>query len=109
MESNSNNPNQRDEKNDENYSVDEIMSRLKRNDRQKRSSDPSKDGELVTRNDGSQVVKVRKRKRRSSQPEKKKKQRATTNYFPSCKQMARFELEFAASIRKDLKKLTRRK
>lgn len=74
MESNSNNPNQRDEKNDENYSVDEIMSRLKRNDRQKRSSDPSKDGELVTRNDGSQVVKVRKRKRRSSQPEKKKKQ-----------------------------------
>lgn len=54
------------------------MARLKRNDRQKRSSssdsdpsDPRKDGELVTRADGSQVVKVRRRKRRSSQPQKK--------------------------------------
>ncbi|MBT8043660.1 MAG: hypothetical protein KJO79_01815, partial [Verrucomicrobiae bacterium] len=69
MESNSNIPNQ----GDENYSVDEMMARLKRNERRKRSSDPAQDGELVTRADGSQVVKVRKRKRRSKQPEKKQK------------------------------------
>lgn len=69
MESNSNTPNQ----DGENYSVDEMMARLKRNDKQKRTDSPDKDGELVTREDGSQVVKVRRRKRRSQQPEKKKK------------------------------------
>lgn len=59
----------------ENYSVDEMMAHLKRNDRQKQrhhNDDPSKQGELITREDGSQVVKVRRRKRRSQQPEKKK-------------------------------------
>ncbi len=55
----------------ENYSVDEMMARLKRNERQKRSANPANDGELITRPDGSQVVRVRKRKRRSKQPEKK--------------------------------------
>lgn len=68
MSSQYNNPGQ----GDENYSVDEMMDRLKRGEREKRQVDPSRDGELVTREDGSQVVKVRRRKRRSKQPEKKK-------------------------------------
>ncbi|MCP5534899.1 MAG: hypothetical protein H7A51_01560 [Akkermansiaceae bacterium] len=71
MEANPNNPKQ----GDENYSVDEMMARLKRNDRQKRADSSSREeGELITRPDGSQVVKVRRRKRRSKQPEKKQKQ-----------------------------------
>jgi len=49
------------------YSIDQIMERLKRN----RGSEPaSDDGELVTRPDGSQALRVRKRKRRSHQPHK---------------------------------------
>ncbi len=74
MESNANNSTP----GGENYSVDEMMARLKRNDRRKKSSgsdsrpsNAKQDGELVTRADGSQVVKVRRRKRRSSQPTKK--------------------------------------
>jgi hypothetical protein len=54
----------------EKYSIDEIMDRLK--------SAPSaapEDGELVTRTDGSQAFRVRKRKRRSSQPIKESQQR----------------------------------
>ena len=47
----------------DNYSVDEIMDRL-------RSRDKPAEQELVTRPDGTQVVKVRKRKRRSKQPHK---------------------------------------
>ncbi len=58
----------------ENYSVDEMMARLKRSERQKHSPDSAKDGELVTREDGSQVIKVRKRKRRSKQPAKRTQQ-----------------------------------
>ncbi len=48
----------------EKYSIDEIMDRLKAPP----SDDPS-NGLLVTRADGSQAIKVRKRKRRSSQPQ----------------------------------------
>ena len=49
-----------------NYSVDEMMERLRRGEREKQSSE---DGELVTREDGTQVMRVRRRKRRSKQPE----------------------------------------
>ncbi|MDC1406240.1 hypothetical protein N8314_01680 [Akkermansiaceae bacterium] len=55
----------------EHYSVDEMMARLKRHDRDKEQQDKIKDGELVTRPDGSQVIKVKKRRRRSKQPSKK--------------------------------------
>jgi len=49
------------------YSIDQIMERLKRN----RAPEPASDeGELVTRPDGSQALRVRKRKRRSHQPHK---------------------------------------
>lgn len=51
----------------EKYSLDEMMERLKGS-----SSDGKPDGELVTREDGSQAIRVRKRKRRSSQPHKEK-------------------------------------
>lgn len=54
------------------YSIDEIMERLR--DRGKRN-----EPELVTRPDGSQVIKVRRRKRRTRQPHKeaeRKRQRA---------------------------------
>ena len=47
------------------YSVDEMMEKLRKGEREKRRSDES---ELVTRPDGSQVVRVRRRKRRSTQP-----------------------------------------
>lgn len=54
------------------YSVDEMMERLKEGEREKRRSEES---ELVTRPDGSQVVRVRRRKRRSKQPHKAKQAR----------------------------------
>lgn len=47
------------------YSLDEMMERLKG----RPSEDPSS-GELVTRADGSQAIRVRKRKRRSDQPQR---------------------------------------
>jgi hypothetical protein len=47
----------------EKYSIDEMMERLKN-----KSDGTLEDGELVTRPDGTQVVRVRKRKRRSNQP-----------------------------------------
>lgn len=50
----------------ENYSIDDMIDRLKR--RSPEEGDDS--GELVTRADGSQVIRVRKRKRRSHQPHK---------------------------------------
>ena len=53
------------------YSVDEMMAQLKRHNRDKDQQDKIKDGELVTRPDGSQVIKVKKRRRRSKQPSKK--------------------------------------
>lgn len=56
------------------YSVDEMMANLKRGDRQKQRRSSGREGELVTREDGTQVVKVKRRKRRSKQPEKPKKQ-----------------------------------
>lgn len=49
----------------EKYSIDEMMDRLKGS-----PSENPDDGELVTRADGSQAIRVRKRKRRSSQPHK---------------------------------------
>jgi len=52
----------------EKYSIDEMMERLQ----SKPEADPSAEGELVTRPDGTQVIRVRKRKRRSSQPQKDK-------------------------------------
>ena len=45
----------------EKYTIDEMMDRLKNRD----SADP--EGELVTRSDGSQARKIKKRKRRSNQ------------------------------------------
>lgn len=50
----------------ENYSIDDMMDRLKNNPPTK-NEDAS---ELVTREDGSQVLRVRKRKRRSKQPQR---------------------------------------
>lgn len=48
------------------YSLDEMLERLKH-----RAPEPKPgDGELVTREDGSQLIKVRRRKRRSHQPHK---------------------------------------
>jgi len=49
----------------ERYSIDEMMDRLKN-----ASSGNPEDGELVTRSDGTQAIRVRKRKRRSKQPQK---------------------------------------
>lgn len=53
----------------EKYSIDEMMDRLKNV-----SSENPEDGELVTRPDGSQAIRVRKRKRRSTQPHKEQAQ-----------------------------------
>jgi hypothetical protein len=55
----------------ENYTISEMMDRLK----ERSSGDPSS-GELVTRADGSQAIKVRKRKRRSEQVERDSQKRA---------------------------------
>jgi hypothetical protein len=49
----------------EKYSIDDMMDRL-----QAGPSENPEDGELVTRADGSQAIRVRKRKRRSNQPHK---------------------------------------
>lgn len=51
----------------EHYSIDEMMDRLKQKDREKVTQKRIKEGELITRADGSQVIRVRKRKRRSKQ------------------------------------------
>jgi hypothetical protein len=56
----------------ENYSIDEMMERL----RSRSDGGNEGDSELVTRADGSQMYKVRKRKRRSQQPKKEKEKRA---------------------------------
>ena len=50
----------------EKYSIDEMMDRLK----SRPAETTAQDGELVTRSDGSQAIRVRKRKRRSHQPHK---------------------------------------
>lgn len=55
----------------EKYSIDEMMDRLK-----SAPSESPEEGELVTRADGTQAIRVRKRKRRSSQPVKRE-QRAS--------------------------------
>jgi hypothetical protein len=47
----------------EKYSIDEMMDRLKSG-----SSENHEDGELVTRSDGTQAIRVKKRKRRTNQP-----------------------------------------
>ncbi len=54
----------------EKYSIDEMMNRLTATP----SDDPA-NGELVTRSDGSQAIRVRKRKRRSTQPHKERAER----------------------------------
>lgn len=54
----------------EKYSIDEMMDRLKG----RPAEDPLHEGELVTRDDGSQAIRVRKRKRRSHQPHKEERQ-----------------------------------
>lgn len=50
----------------EKFSIDEMMERLKN----PATEEPLDQGELVTRADGSQAIRVRKRKRRSQQPRK---------------------------------------
>lgn len=50
----------------EKYSIDDMMDRLK----SRPAEDPIENGELVTRADGSQAIRVRKKKRRSQQPHK---------------------------------------
>jgi hypothetical protein len=57
----------------EKYSIDEMMERLK----SRPAEDPIEDGELVTRADGSQAIRVRKRKRRSHQPHKEEVKQGT--------------------------------
>lgn len=52
------------------YSVDEMMARLKHHKRSEDGQHDMEDGELITRSDGTQVIKVRKRKRRSQQAPK---------------------------------------
>lgn len=54
----------------EKYSIDEMMNRLTAP-----ASENPEDGELVTRSDGSQALRVRRRKRRSNQPHKEKSER----------------------------------
>lgn len=56
----------------EKYSIDEMMERLKN----RPGEDPLENGELVTRADGSQAIRVRKRKRRSHQPHKEEQRQA---------------------------------
>jgi hypothetical protein len=55
----------------EKYSIDDMMERLKN----RPAEDPIEYGQLVTRPDGSQAVRVRKRKRRSHQPVKEERAR----------------------------------
>lgn len=55
----------------EKYSIDEMMNRLTA-----ATSEDSSQGELVTRSDGSQAIRVRKRKRRSAQPHKEHAERS---------------------------------
>lgn len=50
----------------EKFSIDEIIDRLKNPP----NEEPLREGELVTREDGSQAIRVRKRKRRSHQPQR---------------------------------------
>ncbi|MEO8614537.1 MAG: hypothetical protein ABI600_05300 [Luteolibacter sp.] len=50
----------------ENYSIDEMMDRLKKPS----TEDSEEDGELVVRADGTQAIRIRKRKRRTAQPVK---------------------------------------
>jgi hypothetical protein len=50
----------------EKFSIDEIIDRLKNPP----DEEPLREGELVTRADGTQAIRVRKRKRRSHQPQK---------------------------------------
>ncbi len=57
----------------EKYSLDEMLERLQN----KPSSTPDDSGELVTRADGTQAIKVRKRKRRSTQPHKEAAKKAS--------------------------------
>lgn len=57
------------------YSVDEMMERLRDEERNKTAKE---EGELVTREDGTQVLRVKKRKRRSSQKKEEKAKRAKT-------------------------------
>ena len=54
----------------EKYSIDEMMERLKG----KPSENPA-EGQLVTREDGTQAIRVRKRKRRSEQPKREEAKR----------------------------------
>ena len=53
------------------YDLDEMMDRLK----QRSTGEPGQVGEVVTREDGSQAIKVRRRKRRSHQPHKERQRR----------------------------------
>jgi len=53
------------------YDLDEMMDRLKQRSR----GESPEDGELVTRADGSQAIRVRRRKRRSRQPHKERQRR----------------------------------
>lgn len=52
----------------ENYSIDDMMERLKKIPTPKEDNE----GELITREDGTQVIRVRKRKRRSQQPQRER-------------------------------------
>ncbi len=61
----------------ENYSIDDMMERLKR----KPESGDDDNGQLVTRPDGSQAIRVRKRKRRSRQPIKEREKRERKRRF----------------------------
>lgn len=60
----------------EKYSIDEMMERLK-----KSTSESPEEGELVTRSDGTEAIRVRKRKRRSSQPKKEQKIRSRRSHI----------------------------
>ena len=57
----------------EKYSLDDMLERLQN----KPSSETDDSGELVTRADGTQAIKVRKRKRRSTQPHKEAAKKAS--------------------------------
>lgn len=61
----------------ENYSIDDMMERLKR----KTDADAEADGALVVRPDGSQAIRVRRRKRRSKQPLKERQKREQKQRF----------------------------
>ncbi len=61
----------------EKYSIDDMMDRLKN----RSAEDPTENGELITRADGSQAIRVRRKKRRSDQPHKQERNKQLRSHM----------------------------